>query len=256
MKRLSAIIIVMALFVTSLPALAEPVNTYAYKGKFKNSNITVDIWFEEKNGIVSGEIVYTNTKQKTPIRILGSSNVFKGSKSFDLTEFQKDGLLTGTLFIHRNLKSEAVTGTWHRFKTNDSKKPSSYEIILTPVTFPKGKGGTLTYSTNPVGNYGFHYYDYQWEGELGGNVEIGNLKGNTKKKSVHIDNATHNIAECEENLVFSNGLFHGSIGECKIKYDVHVFKDFVYVEYTEYGEAFCPQFGEGASICGFYPKVK
>ena len=271
MKRLSAILIVMALFAASMPVQASSVNRYAYNGKFKNSKITVTIWFEENvDGVLSGEIVYTNTRQKTPIRILGRSQTLKdgvlyygnhfpvtgGVKSFNLTEFQKDGLLTGRIDIVKNMDNGTLRATWYNNNTKDPNKPSSYDIILTPVPFPNGKGGTLTYSTNPVGKYGFHYYDYNWDGELCGRVEISYLKGNTAKKRVYIDNATHNIAEYEQNLTFNKGVFTGRVKPCDIEYRVHVFKDFVFVEYTEFGGSFCPEFGEGASIEGFYPRIK
>lgn len=271
MKRLSAILVIMALFVVSLPTQAESTKVYAFNGKFNNSKTTVTIWFEENiDGVLSGEIVYTNTKQRIPIRILGRSKTFKdgilyygnrypvtgGIKSFDLTEFQKDGLLTGSIVIVKNKDNGTLRATWYSNNNKDPNKPSSYDIKLTPIPFPKGKGGTLTYSTNPVGKYGFHYYDYKWDGELGGWVEISNLKGNTAKKRVYINNATHNIAEYEQNLTFKKGVFTGSVKPCNIEYEVHVFQDFVFVDYTEYGESFCPEFGEGASLEGFYPRIK
>lgn len=268
MKRLSAILVFMALFMASLPTQAESIKVYAFNAKFKNSKITATIWFEEnQDGVLSGEIIYTNTKQKIPIRILGRSRTNEDDygkrssvtdviKVFSLDEFQKDGLLTGTIDIVKNMKTGTLKATWGNYHHKAPNKSISYDLILTPIPFPKGKGGTLTYSTNPVGKYEFYYYDNKWDGELGGLVEISNLKGHSTQKRVHIDNATHNIAEYEQNLTFKKGVFFGNVKPCGIKYEVHVFKDFVVVDYTEGGGTFCSEFGEGASLDGIYPKVK
>lgn len=253
MKRLSAILFVLTMFVISLSA-QNAVNKYAYNGKFKNTKITVSIWFEENaDGIISGEIVYTSSKHKTPMRILGSTTVGDGVKSFNFTEFQKDGLKSGLIQIKRKLSSGAIEGTWNNY--DDPDKPVSYDIVLTPVSFPNGKGGTLAYSSAPAGKYSYHYKHF-WKGELGGSVEINNLKGDTKRMSISIYKYDPNIAEYEEKLLFEKGVFHGSIESCDITYDVYVFPDFVRVIYTSGEDKECYDFGAFTTLEGFYLKMK
>ena len=252
MKRLSTLFFVLTLFVVSLSAQNTAIAKYAYNGKFKNSKITVSIWFEENaDGVLSGEIVYTSSKHKTPMRLLGTSLISDGLKIFQLTEYQKDGFMSGHLHLSKNMSNSALEGTWGNY--DDPDKPITYEIKLTPVSFPQGKGGTLTYSSDPDGKYGY-YHKHFWKGELGGSVEIGLLRGNVNKMNVAICKNDPNIAEFEENLFYEKGVFHGSIENCDITYDVHVFQDFVRVVYTSEGDGLCEDFGAFTTLEGFYLK--
>lgn len=252
MKRIYSILFALTLLVTSMSA-QNAVNTYAYNAKFKNSKITVNIWFEENaDGLLSGEIVYTSSKRKTPMRVLGSSSVDNGIKSFHLTEFQKDGLNSGHIQINRKLSSGAIDGTWNNY--DDPDKPVSYDMVLTPVPFPKDKGGTLIYSSAPAGKYSY-FHKHFWKGELGGSVEINNLKGDFDRMSVSISKNDPNLADYEGKLVFKNGVFHGSLESCDITFDVYVFPDFVRVIYTSGEDKECDDFGAFTTLEGFYLKM-
>ena len=253
MKRLFAILFVLTLFMTSMSA-QNVVNTYAYNGKFKNTKITVSIWFEENTeGIVSGEIVYTSSKHKTPMRIIGRTFNEDGNKHFYFNEFQKDGFISGHLEIIKDFETGALNGTWN--SDSDPDKPASYNIVLTKVAFPKGKGGTFTYSSDPAGKYSYTYHHFV-KGDMGGSVEINLLRGNVDKMMVSFSKYDPQLAEWEENLFYEKGVFHGSIESCDITYDVHVFKDFVWVVYTSDGDGLCGEFGAFTTLEGLYPKVE
>ena len=254
MKRLSVILFVVISFIVSMSAQNKAVAKYAYNGKFKNTKITVSIWFEENSeGILSGEIVYTSSKHKTPMRLLGTSLISDGLKIFQLTEYQKDGFMSGHIHLSKNMSNGVLEGTWGNY--DDPDKPISYEIKLTPVSFPQGKGGTLTYSSAPDGKYGY-YHKHFWKGELGGSVEINLLKGDAQRMMVNISKNDPNLADYEEKLSYDKGVFHGSIESCDITFDIHVFQDFVRVVYTSEGDGLCDDFGAFTTLEGFFLKKK
>ena len=59
-----------------------------------NGTIPVSLWFESRDGIISGEIVYTRTKDRTPIRILGR---VQDNGLLRLREMLPDGRVSGTI---------------------------------------------------------------------------------------------------------------------------------------------------------------
>ena len=252
MKRLSIILFVMTFFATMMSAQDTAVARYAYLGKFKKSKITVSLWFEENNnGVVSGEIVYTNSKQKTPMRVIGNVLVENGIKTYTLNEYQRHGRISGRMQISQKINSNAINGTWRN--DDDPDKPTSYQMVLTPATFPQGKGGTLEYSSDPAGIY--HYtHQHFWKGEIGGRVEIHNLKGDADKMRVSITKNDPHIAEYESHLYFDGGRLHGAIETCDLTFDIHVFKDFVWVINTSEGTGECSEFGAFTTLNGIYLK--
>lgn len=85
---------------------AEKVQYYEGKGVI-NNRIPVAVWFDSKDGLVSGEVVYTKTKTQTPIRLLGRK---EKDGSYRLYEVLPNGDISGTItgfLIHG-----VLSGTW------------------------------------------------------------------------------------------------------------------------------------------------
>ena len=87
---------------------ATAAQVWYYEGKgVINNKIPVAIWFDSREGIVSGEIVYTATKARKPIRILGRK---EANGAFRLYEMLPNGDISGT--ITGTLTDGVLSGTW------------------------------------------------------------------------------------------------------------------------------------------------
>lgn len=86
----------------------EAANVQYYEGKgVINDKIPVAVWFDSKDGLVSGEVVYTKTKTQTPIRLLGRK---EKDGSYRLYEVLPNGDISGT--ITGFLVHGVLSGTW------------------------------------------------------------------------------------------------------------------------------------------------
>ena len=241
--------------VTMIFAQTLPVTRYAFDGKFKHSKITESIWVEETaDGYLSGEIVYTSSKHKTPIRVFGSVyDLPDGNHQLSLTEYQADGCQSGFLTIKKAPKTGALSGEWRDLGFDDKQR--TYAIQLTEVPFPKDKGDTFTYSDDITGNY-VYSHPHHTKGEQGGAVEIYNLKGAPGKVSLHISKYDPQLAEYESNVYFDNSWHSDELEECGYRFKVEVFRDFVLVKTTSDPEQSYDCFGAWTTLAGFYLKTE
>lgn len=94
-----------------------------YEGKgVINANIPVSLWFDIKNGIVSGEIIYTKTKKQIPIRLLG---YIKENNSIELREMLSNGDVSGT--ISGKFVRGTITGIWQGRSKMIERQNGEYE---------------------------------------------------------------------------------------------------------------------------------
>ena len=100
---------------------AARVQYYEGKGVI-NDKIPVSIWFDIRDGLVSGEIVYTRTKAKIPIRLLGRE---EDDGSYRLHEMLPNGDISGT--ITGTLVNGVLSGTWHGRPRIVEKNEGGYE---------------------------------------------------------------------------------------------------------------------------------
>ena len=100
---------------------AARVQYYEGKGVI-NDKIPVSIWFDIRDGLVSGEIVYTRTKAKIPIRLLGRE---EDDGSYRLHEMLPNGDISGT--ITGTLVNGVLSGTWHGRPRIVEKNEGDYE---------------------------------------------------------------------------------------------------------------------------------
>ena len=113
-----------------------------------NGTIPVSLWFESRDGIISGEIVYTGTKDRTPIRILGR---VQDNGLLRLREMLPDGRVSGT--ITGSLVKDSLSGTWEG-------RPKIIEKDGGGAEFRKGK----TYPIKISRSTGTHT-PFQWEAD-------------------------------------------------------------------------------------------
>ena len=253
MKRIITTFILMASMIAIVSAQSLTVTRHAFDGKFKNTKITVSIWIEETtDGDLSGEIVYTSSKQKTPIRVFGKANDLpNGNRRMFLTEYQADGNQTGFFSIERNPKTGALSGEWNA-SAYDEKR--TYNMQLRKVPFPNGKGGTFTYNNDISGKFVYNR-SHPVKGEQGGMVEINYLRGAPGKVSLKISKYDPQLADYENNVYFKNSHFSDEIEDCGYRFTVDVFQDFVLVKTTS-DEPSYDCFGAWTTLEGIYLKTE
>lgn len=255
MKRI-VFVLLLPLMMT-IPALAQgiPVTRHAYTAQFKKSKITALIWYEEtEDGDLSGEIIYTSSKQKTPIRIFGIAYEMEGGLCrHQLFEYQADGERSGHIEIDRDPRTSKLSALWGDMRNDDSQR--TYALRLTPTAFPTGKGGTFTLADDITGRFVYNY-QHHFKGNQGGTVVINHLKGNPGVEEVSISKYDPHIAEYNAHAVFSNGTYSDELEDCGYKFVMYVFKDFVRVKTTSdiYKEYDC--FGAFTTLDGFYLRVE
>lgn len=102
---------------------APAAKVWYYEGKgVINNKIPVALWFDSREGIVSGEIVYTATKARKPIRILGRE---EANGAFRLHEMLPNGDISGT--ITGTLTDGILSGVWTGRPRMIEKSEGSYE---------------------------------------------------------------------------------------------------------------------------------
>lgn len=252
-RRIFAFFVLLMTLCTLSQAQQLAVKRHSFQGKFLKSSITVSIWFEEtEEGDLSGEIVYTSSKHKTPIRIFGTILEDSGKSTYHLFEYQANGKESGYFDIEKSQAANTYTGTWTADRYSEDPR-RTYKMQLSPAPFPEGKGGTFTYSADPAGKYTYGFTHYA-KGDLGGTVEIGLLRGNPEKMHVEISKYDPNIAEYDGHLMYDKGCMEGYLEDCDYKFRVQVFEDFVLVKTISGDGGWC--FGAWTTLDGFYLKRK
>ncbi|MBS4063593.1 MAG: hypothetical protein KGZ74_03490 [Chitinophagaceae bacterium] len=210
-----------------------------------NSKTPVFIHYQLDSNLIIGEITYLNTKNRIPIRLLGT---IENDKSYRLLEFDESGNITG--IIEGKPTEQSFKGIWVSPK---SKKELSLSLTAkdSVITSP---------SIKPDQNQVFGEYHYQY-GENGFNGDFKIDKVADGKIEFNIFSLTNvergpNIAEVEKDTIPMNGnSFVYKIPEsddCEFK--VTFYKGFVYINYTK---GYCAgQFGLNATIDGIYLKIK
>ncbi len=222
---------------------ANAQNEICWQGKL-NDKTPVFIHYSNQDEIVIGEIIYLNTKNKTPIQIIG---IINEQKNIRLLEFEKDGNVSG--IIDASVTEKELKGDWFSPKSRKS------------LTFNATKKDTIIKSKSyiPIKKaiLGSYHYQYSNKGSQG-NLDLKNKTDNNYSflfQNVTSDPA-RNLADLDGILKKeSENVFSYSQKDEYTKCDIKLFfyKDFLYVKYTN-GD--CEGFGHNATIDGFYRKIK
>lgn len=210
-----------------------------------NGKTPVFIHYQLDSNLIVGEITYLNTKDKLPIRLLGT---IEEDKSYRLLEFENTGNITGV--IEGKPTEKVFNGLWVSPKT---KKELSMALSLKDTLI-----GVANIKPNEGDIFGSYHYQY---GEKGyhGDFDINNLGGN--KIDFQILSLTNvergpNIAEVEKDTITmtDNSFIYKIPGSDSCEFKVTFYKGFVYINYTK---GYCKsQFGLNATIDGIYLKTK
>jgi len=210
-----------------------------------NGKTPVFIHYQLDNNLIIGEITYLNTKDKLPIRLLGT---IEDDKSYRLLEFDNTGNITG--IIKGKPTQKSFNGLWVSPKTKKelamtlSKKDT---LIVSPNIKPD--------KTRIFGNYHYQYGEYGYVGDFDIN-KVGNNSIAFDIGSVtSIERGIHTAEVEKDTITMTGNSFVYKIPDtdsCEFK--VTFYKDFVYINYTK---GYCEsQFGLNATIDGIFIKTK
>lgn len=243
----------------SATAQSQPVS-HSWNGLI-NGKWPVQVYVEAMNGIVQGQIIYTNSKAKTPIKLLGSA----AKDEFELRENDANGNITG--FISGKITSDGgFSGTWKApgrlVKTGslsfDYKEGKIYSLALSKCARPS-PDPLISWEIDLKYCSGTYCYSY------GENLACGVLKLSEKAGKVlcTIDAATSapsfNMAKVEERecVVLHDRLLCTlspeetySDGECQ--FEIIPYRDFATINYIDRKNR-CG-FGMNATIAETYLK--
>ncbi|MGE5107923.1 MAG: hypothetical protein ACM3H8_10285 [Sphingobacteriales bacterium] len=210
-----------------------------------NSKTPVFIHYQLDSNLIIGEITYLNTKDKLPIKLLGT---IEDDKSYRLLEFDKTGNITGV--IEGKPTEKNFNGIWVSPKT---KKELVMTLSLkdTLVSCPNIKSDESQI-------FGSYHYQY---GENGYNGDFDISKVGNNKIDFNILSLTNvergpNIAEVEKDTITmtGNSFIYKIPDSDSCVFKVTFYKGFVYINYTK---GYCEsQFGLNATVDGIYLKTK
>ena len=221
-----------------------PEGFYMWVGTLKGS-IPIQLWFKRKGSLLYGTLVYTKTKSKTPIRLLGSYD--GSSKHYYLHEYQKDGRVAG--YFAFGSFGQAIAGEWHGINNGlvfpaELRQQQSLDIAI---------DSSLTMQ-DPTGEYCYSYGEENSRGAISIRaVEDGKIgisgSAATSAPDSHIADFGDNIVPIKGNtarLVMSDD------GKCTVQ--ILFYRDFLCIEIENVEES-C-EFEMNSSISGYYIKVK
>ena len=261
MKKTLLLVVAACLYTLCVtPALAADGNSdqaqrYSLQGEI-NAKIPVSVWFEIKDGIVAGELVYTKTGSNTPVRILGTSE--SGGANVRIYEIFPDGVITG--IINGALKDGAFTGTWSgpgkmkesadgRYSFTEGK---SYPILLRKSDAKPGNVAWNADSASIPGTYRYSHGKNMGQGE----VVIHSVDSTAAELEIHsVTNApAFNMADIDKRqcTIVDNAILCEADETCA--FNIRIAGDFLTIDYLE-GRYCVGYFGANAHVTGTYLKM-
>ncbi|WP_130735201.1 hypothetical protein [Flavobacterium sp. J27] len=215
-----------------------------WKG-YINQSIPVYLHYQIENEIVVGEIIYLNTKEKKPIKVIGNLN---SNGNFRLLEFEPTGNITG--IITGNITSENhFKGEWFSPKSRKNF-PLDLTVKDTNLIAQNIKANTKEI----FGNYSYGYSEAGAQGNF--SIEKINENQATFEINCFTSEPARNMAIVDKDTIalpkLSFAYAFPNSEECD--FEVQFYKDFVHITYTN---GYCTgQFGHNATIEGIFLKTK
>lgn len=241
-------------------APAAQVSFYEGQGLI-NNKIPVALWFDSREGIVSGEIVYTATKARKPIRILGRE---EADGAFRLYEMLPNGDISGT--ITGTLTDGVLSGTWTGRPRMIEKSEGNYEVQRGkqfPITISAVKRTHAPYdwtfdAANASGTYAYSVGDKCDDGTV--NLRINN-DGTVRYRIIGLTGAPFYRTACfpedalsDETAVAplqGNRILIEEDAQCAI--ELRLYSDFLVSRYVD-GRDCRDRVGNGATAEGLFLK--
>lgn len=208
-----------------------------------NGKTPVFIHYQIDSNVIAGEITYLGTKNRLPIRLLGT---MYEDKSCRLMEFDKTGNITGV--IVGTPAEKEFNGTWVSPKTGKELemklRPKDTAISIPPMNAAPGRmSGLYRYAYGEGGAMGSFEFSEAGDGKAVFEIEA----------FTSVEKGMNDAIVEKDTITFNGDNFIYTIPDtdsCEFK--VKFYKDFVYIDYTK---GYCTVvFGLNASIDGIFLK--
>lgn len=232
------------------------IKRYEWQGKI-NNKIPVSVWLEINEVIIVGEIVYLNTVEKRPIRLLGEVN----PDYIHIQEMLPDGVISG--MITGNIKGGNFIGQWMSPPKIVDKGNDNFTHIdgkQYPISLSKSSITHKPYDwdfkpNNLAGTYRYSY----GPNNVGGIITLDTPGQDYVFIDYEISSATaapaFNIADTGP----QKGEIQGNRLECQLDadcaYEMIFFNNFIVVRYLK-GSPCLGMFGWNSSLEGIFLKSK
>jgi len=209
-----------------------------------NGKTPVFLHYQLDNNLIIGEITYLNTKDKLPIKLLGT---IEEDKNYRLLEFDNTGNITG--IITGVPTGNVFNGSWLSPKT---KKELNLNLTQKDTII-----NSQTLATELADIFGHYHYQYS-EAGYQGDLEIKKLPDS--KAAFGITSVTgepaRNVAQINNDTIkLSNTHFIYKVPDTdSCEFEVKFYKGFAFIRYTK---GYCDgQFGMNATIDGIFLKTE
>lgn len=201
------------------------------------------MWYTVQDSLISGKLVYSGTRQKRAIRVLG----YIRSDGFFIEEFLPEGMLSG--IWQGQIRGNNFTGTWTDPATgkqmNFSQQQSETDSTFAADPFTAG---------NITGNY---QYKYDNQGGMG-TVNVKKLDNSHIVYNISVIGQApgYNQAVVEDDtleLTGNTAIYSGQNETGMCSYRIRLFKDFLVID-SPMDEYDC-EFGMGVTVTGIYLKT-
>ncbi|MFT3680374.1 MAG: hypothetical protein QM791_08860 [Ferruginibacter sp.] len=224
-------------------AIPAPAHQISWAGTI-NKKVPVFLTYNINESIITGQITYLNTKDKKPIKLIGT---IEDDRSFRLLEFESTGNITGIITGKPGVDS--FNGAWFSPKT---RKELEFAAVKKDTTV--AVENTAADLADIAGNY---HYQYSEEGSMG-DLDIKQLSNGRAVFAVSSVTSApaRNLADVPGDTIDikSNSFIYKIPGTDSCEFKVKFYKSFAYINYTR---GFCDgQFGHNATIDGIFLKVK
>ena len=263
MQKMRCILLVTVLLVLGAAgfvsaAAGNAVERHAWQGDI-NGKIPVSVWIEIRDGLVVGELVYTKTKGKVPIRLLGEAD----KAEVQMREMLPDGLVSG--YISGSIKGEVFEGTWSAPGKNIEKSTGFEYVEGKSYPIRLSRSGAVPppfrWEHAPESLEGAYRYSYG-ENSAYGIIRVAKARGSSLEYSIEATGAapSFNMANLPEGLegnyvkgsLKGNRVVHEIEGDCA--YELLFYNGFVVSRYLE-GRFCVGWFGRGAEVSGTFLKT-
>ncbi len=207
-----------------------------------DSRIDILLQYQTEGEVVEGELIYLNTKEQKPIKIIGT---VEEDQSLRLLEFEPSGNITGILT--GTPTASVFEGSWFSPLTR-KELPMQLRRVDTFIA-------TQSITVLPASPEGDYEYQYSEEGSQGTLLVRSAGNGRIIFEILSVTGApARNIADVSPVTVTLQGnSFTYTVPEtddCTFK--VSFYKDFAYIKYTN---GYCNGvFGHNASVDGIFYK--
>lgn len=217
---------------------------YSFSG-LVNQKIPVELTVSVSKNVVLGNIRYVKTKEKKPIKIIGTVD---SENHYHLEEFENDGNISG--IIDAVLKNGKLSGSW-----SSTKSETVYPMTLDIQTkvHPKPEIFAPVPSDRFEGTYTYQYGENGYQGS----VTIKKLKD--QMYSYDIGSVTgapgRNIADASGEVMIKNNQFTIDINK-SCSFVATFYNGFLSITQVPSVQTSDCEFGMNATLEGTFLKVK